>query len=103
MVGRPAESWVTGIGYAPPELLRIWGKASQSPKTWVGPTQASKGGMALKIDSLEVPTEADLEQVAKDSRRTGNMQVGLRSLQDFIQDRRIDAKVKSNLDRFYRD
>lgn len=102
MVARPSESWVNGIGYAPYELLRIWAKASQTPKTWAGPTQADKGGLAIKIDSLETPTAADLELASK-QRRPSNMQLGERTLQDFIQASRLDVKVKSNLDRFYRD
>ena len=100
--GRPSESWINGLGYAPPELLRVWSKASQSLKTWAGPTSGQKGAVTLKIDSLQASTVADLETAFK-QRRQSNTKYGERMLEEFIQARRLDAKVKNNLDRFYRD
>lgn len=100
--GRPAESWINGLGYSPAELLRAWGQASQTLKTWAGPTSGYRGGVAVKIDSLEQPTAEALETAFR-QRRTSNKYVGEKMLEDFLQARRLDAKVKNNLDRFYRD
>jgi hypothetical protein len=102
LFARPSESWIDGLGYAPPELLPAWAKASRTLKTWAGPTSSQKGAVAVRIDSLVAPTADELE-VAFNNRRRSNKQLGERVLQDFMQARRLDAKVKSNLDRFYRD
>lgn len=100
---RPSESWIDGLGYATPEFLKAWGKATKSPKTWAGPTTSQRGGsVAVRIDSVEAPAAADLE-TAFTKRRQSNKQLGERVLEEFIQARRLDAKVKNNLDRFYRD
>lgn len=103
LVGRPAESWIDGLGYATPEFFRAWSKAIQSPKTWAGPTTSKRAGsVAVRIDSVEAATAADLETAFK-QRRQSNTKYGERMLEEYIQARRRDAKVKNNLDRFYRD
>jgi len=102
MIARPSESWVAGLGYAPYELLRIWPKAAKAPKTWVGPTQAIKGSIAVKIDSLVQPSAEELTAALAEQRRS-SVRLGEKALQDFMQARRQDGKIKNNLDRFYRD
>lgn len=102
MIARPSESWVTGIGYAPPELLKIWTKAVKAPKTWAGPAMASKGAMVVKIDSLVAPSEAEIAAAIAEQRRSG-ARVGEKALQEFMLARRQDGKIKNNLDDFFRD
>ncbi len=102
LVGRPSESWIAGLGYAPPELLGAWNKASQTPKTWAGPLATGKGGVAVRIDSLEQATPEELAK-AFQQRRASNVQLGDLMQDYYLKARRVDAKVKNNLDRFYRD
>ena len=100
--GRPAESWVNGIGYAPVELLQIWPKAAKAPKTWVGPAKARKGAMVVKIDSLVEPSAQELAAAYAEQQRS-SLRLGEQAAQSLLNSLRLAGKVKNNLDRFYRD
>lgn len=100
--GRPAESWVNGIGYAPAELLSIWPKATKTPKTWVGPAAAKQGAMAIKLDSVSEPSAQEIAEAVAEQRRSSSRQ-GEQALQAYLQARRLDGRVENNLDRFFRD
>lgn len=100
--GRPAESWVNGIGYAPVELLSIWPKATKAHKTWVGPAAAKQGAMALKLDSVSEPSAQEIAAAVAEQRRS-SLRQGEQALQVYMQARRLDGRVVNNLDRFFRD
>jgi peptidyl-prolyl cis-trans isomerase D len=102
LVERPAASWIAGLGYAPSGLFGLWTPASKTPKTWVGPGFDDHGALLLRIDSLQVPSEADLSQgVAEQTRGEGY--VARQGIDEWLASRRREARVKNNLDQFFRD
>jgi parvulin-like peptidyl-prolyl isomerase len=102
LVERPASSWIAGLGYAPSGLFGLWNPAAKTPKTWVGPGFDDHGAIVLRIDSLHVPSDADLSQGVAEQQR-GEGFAARQGIDEWLASRRREAKVKNNLDQFFRD
>jgi len=101
-VERPAASWVAGLGYSPLGLYGLLMPASHAPKTWVGPGFDPHGALVLRLDSIHAPTDAELSQ----SPAVGDQKEGYaarQAIDDWLASRRREAKIKNNLDQFFRD
>lgn len=101
-VDRPAASWVAGLGYAPTGLFGLWTPAEKAPKTWVGPGWDDHGALVLRLDSVQATSEAELSQGAEDQPR-GEGYAARQGIDEWLASRRREAKVKNNLDQFFRD
>jgi len=101
-VERPAASWISGLGYAPSGLFSLWIPAAKARKTWTGPGFDDHGALLLVIDSLQVPSEADLSQGIPEQKQ-GEGYVARQGIDEWLASRRREAKVKNNLDQFFRD
>ena len=102
LVERPASSWIAGLGYAPSGIFGLWTSAAKTPKTWVGPGFDDHGAIVLRIDSLHVPSEADLSQGVAEQQR-GEGYAARNGIDEWLTSRRREARVKNNLDQFFRD
>lgn len=98
---RPAASWLPGLGYAPLGLFTAWNTAAKTPKTWVTGEDAH-GALAVRLDSVQTPSATDISETALEQRRAAQ-NAPRAALQDWLIARRLDARVKNNLDQFYRD
>jgi hypothetical protein len=102
LVERPANSWIAGLGYAPSALFAVWPQAGKSLRTWTGPGQDAHGAAIVRIDSLRQPTPEDFAAKNPEAQQ-GEGYLAKASLDDWLNSRRREAKIKDNLDQFFRD
>lgn len=101
---RPSETFLPGFRFAAPSFFMAWGQASTKLKTWstVQPTVFGVGRVWL--DSVKVPTSAEMAASAKsEGVRSRALGEGQKAIAQWVAERRKEVKIKDNLDRFYRD
>ena len=102
LVEQPTNTNVLGLGFAPVGFVSAWGQASKAPKSWTGPVQDVNGALLLRLDSLAVPSAAEL--AAWNPNIPGRESFVARDIvNELLGARRREAKIKNNLDLFFRD
>jgi len=90
------------VGYAPTGLFSVWNQAAKAPRSWTAPGIDVHGAVALRIDSLYQPNASDYALGAL-SQRHGEGYVASKGIDEWLGSRRREAKIKDNLDQFFRD
>jgi len=102
-VERPAASWVGGLGYSPLGLYGLLTPASHALRTWVGPGYDPHGALVLRLDSIHAPSDADLARPTQAGGEHKEGYAARQAIDEWLASRRREAKIKNNLDQFFRD
>lgn len=101
---RPSETFLPGFRYSAPSFFQAWAQAAAKPKTWSSLQPTVFGVGRVWLDSVKVPTDAEVAASAKaEMVRKRAAEESQKSIAQWVSDRRKEVKIKDNLDRFYRD
>jgi peptidyl-prolyl cis-trans isomerase D len=102
LAARPANTWIEGMGFAPLGLIAAWGPASKAPKSWTAPVMDESGAVTLRLDSATPPPADEFAHWAHPGRgREGY--TARAGIDEWLASRRREARIKNNLDQFFRD
>jgi len=76
---------------------------SNALKTGVGPGFDPHGALVMRLDSIHEPTAAELSQPEQGGGEHREGYVARQAIDEWLASRRREAKIKNNLDQFFRD